>query len=533
VSASDLERGRAAYADRRWDVAVEAFREAEGHSPLELEDLRLFGLSLSMTGEDDASTEILERSHRLALAEGRWPEAAETAFWYAFMLFGTGEPARGGAWLARCRELVDDHGVQGPVAVLPDVIEARGLVEQGSLEDGVALATVAARVGRVDGNANLEVLARLVVGWGLLRQERRDEALRCFDEAMLTVSAGELYPVVTGLAYCSVVSACMSVLDVPRAQEWTGALSDWCDAQSGLVPFRGQCLVHRSQLKAMRGDWSGALDEARAACDRLEGTAIGDAWYQLGEVRRVQGRYAEAEDAYRRANSHGRQPEPGLALMRLAQGRVDEAVTTFRRLYAEPDRIDRTEILAGYVEAVLAQGDVDAARTAADELGTGSESLSEVHRARASEARGAVLLADGRAAEAIACLRQAVELWNLLAMPYDAARARVRIGDACRTLGDVESSTLEHEAARETFERLGAQADLDRLGRAASPYGGLTAREVEVLRLVAAGHTNRLIARELVLSEKTVARHLSNIYTKLGIGSRAAATAYAYDHRLV
>jgi ATP/maltotriose-dependent transcriptional regulator MalT len=533
VSTGDLERGRAAYAERRWDVCVDRLRAADEEEPLSGEDLRLLGLSLYMVGEDDASIALLERTHRLVVSEERWPEAAETAFWYAFVLFNAGEPARGGAWLARCREIIDDHGVQGPVASLPDVIQARGLVEQGRADEGMALATSAARVGRLHGDGNLEVLARLVIGWALLKDGRREEALAAFDEVMLTVSAGDLYPTVAGLAYCAVVSACMSLLDVPRAQEWTGLLSDWCDTQSGLVPYRGQCLVHRSQLKAMQGDWTGALDEARAACARLEGTAIGDAWYQLGEVRRLQGEYAEAEDAYRRANSHGRQPEPGLALMRLAQGRVDEAVTTFRRLYAEPRRIDRTDILAGYVDAVLRTGDVDSARAAADELDAGSEHLPEVHRARASEARGAVLLAQGDAAGAIACLRRSLEVWSRLAMPYDAARVRVRIGEACRALGDVESAALEQDAARETFARLGARADLDRLDGVTSTRGGLTARELEVLRLVAAGHTNRGIARELVLSEKTVARHLSNIYGKLGIGSRAAATAYAYDQRLV
>jgi DNA-binding NarL/FixJ family response regulator len=532
MSQADLERGRAAYAERRWDVCVACLRAADDEEPLSGDDLQLLGLSLYMTGDDEASVAVLERTHRQAVEQERWPEAAETAFWYAFILFNSGEPARGGAWLARCRAIIDEHEVQGATASFPDVIEARGLVHSGRPEDGIALAASAALVGKRHGNAELEILGRLVVGWGLLRQGRREDALACFDDVMLTVSAGDPYPTVAGLAYCAVISACMSVLDVPRAQEWTGVLSDWCDAQSGLVPYRGQCLVHRSQLKAMRGDWTGALDEARAACARLGGPAIGDAWYQLGEVRRLQGEYAEAEDAYRRANSLGRQPEPGLALMRLAQGRVDEAVTTFRRLYVEQGRLDRADILAGFVEAVLAAGDVDAARAAADELAAGSE-LPSVHQARAAEARGAVLLAEQDPAEALSHFRQALAVWTGLEMPYEAARVRVRIGDACHRLGDEAAASLECDAARETFVRLGARPDLDRLPATTSASGLLTAREVEVLRLVAAGHTNRAVASALVLSEKTVARHLSNIYTKLGIGSRSAATAYAYDHHLV
>ncbi|HEX4685480.1 MAG TPA: LuxR C-terminal-related transcriptional regulator [Nocardioides sp.] len=532
MGGSELERGRAAYDERRWDVCVEHLLAADAHHPLDGDDLKLLGLSLYMTGADEASVEVLERAHRLALAQERWPEAAETAFWYAFMLVNTGEPARGGAWLARSRAIIEEHAVSGPMAAFPDVIEARGLVQAGRVDDGMALATSAARVGQLHGNANLEVLGRLVIGWALLRQGRSEEALRSFDEVMLTVSASDPYPTVAGLAYCAVISACMSQLDVPRAQEWTGVLSDWCDSQSGLVPYRGQCLVHRSQLRAMRGDWVGALDEARAACERLGGTAIGDAWYQLGELHRLRGEYAEAESAYRHANSQGRQPEPGLAMMRLTQGRVDTAVTTFRRLYAEPGRIDRADVLAGYVEAMVTAGDLDAAQVAVDELTTANQHGSPVHEARAAEACASVLFARGDAPGALAHLRPALEVWHSLEMPYDGARVRVRIGDACRSLGDEASAALEYDAARETFARVGAIPDLQRLDGAARA-GQLTAREVEVLRLVAAGHTNRVIARELVLSEKTVARHLSNIYAKLGIGSRAAATAYAYDHQLV
>lgn len=535
MSASDLERGRAAYAERRWDVCVEALSAADAGEPLGFEDLKLLGLSLYMTGHDAESNDVVERSHRLAMSDERWADAAEAAFWFAFILINAGETARGGAWLTRSRAIAAEHDVPGSIAALPDAAEARGMVMAGRTDEGLALASSCARTGELEGNRNLEVLGRLTVGWALLRQGLREEALASYDEVMLTVSSSDqVYPTVAGLAYCAVISACMSVLDLSRAREWTGVLSEWCDAQSGLVPYRGQCLVHRSQLKAMQGDWVGALDEARAACARVGGNAIGDAWYQLGEVHRLQGAYQEAEDAYRRANSHGRQPEPGLALMRLAQGRVTESVTTFRRLYAESDRIDRADILSGYVEAMLVAGNLADAEVAVEELGEKPEHLALVHRARAAEGRGAVLLARDDPAAALAQFRSACETWRLLDMPYDAARVRVRIGDACRLLGDESSATLEYDAAREVFARLGARPALERLDQGSpGPDGSLTAREVQVLRLVAAGHTNRAIAGELVLSEKTVARHLSNIYTKLGIGSRSAATAYAYDHRLV
>jgi ATP/maltotriose-dependent transcriptional regulator MalT len=283
----------------------------------------------------------------------------------------------------------------------------------------------------------------------------------------------------------------------------------------------------------MQGDWADALDEARRACERLSGDATGNAWYQLGEVHRLRGEYDEAEAAYRQANSHGREPEPGLAMLRFTRGRTEAAITTFRRLYAESGRIDRVDVLCGYVQVMLAAGDLEAAEVAADELGSVPDAAPLVHRACAAEAHGSVLLARGDAAGALASLRPAWQLWHALGMPYESARVRVRIGSACRMLGDETAASLEDGAAREAFLRLGAGPDLERLVGNTGRPDGLTSREVEVLRLVAAGHTNREVAAELVLSEKTVARHLSNIYTKLGIGSRSAATAYAYDHSLV
>jgi DNA-binding CsgD family transcriptional regulator len=532
VAERDLARGRAAYADRRWDACVVALRAADADAPLDAEDLKILSLALYLVGDDDGSGETLERCHRLVAEQGRWPEAAETAFWYGFMLFGIGEPARAGGWLARSRQIVAEQGLDGPEAVFPDAVEARGLLEAGRYEEARILAAATAAAGRAHGEANLEVLGRLTVGQALLLQGRRDEALACLDEVMLTVSTSDLYPTVAGLAYCAVIGVCMGLLDVPRAQEWTSVLSDWVDAQTGLVPYRGSCLIHRSQIKAMGGDWAGALVEARQACEMPSQDAA-DAWYQLGEVHRMQGAYADAEAAYRRANSLGRQPEPGLARMRLAQGRVDEAMRGFRRLHAETDRIDRADILAGYVEAALAVGDVAAARAAAEELGSGSEHLPTMHRARAAEARGSVLMAENDPAGALSCHRQALQIWTRLGMPYDAAHVRVLIGDACRLLGDEAGAVFEYDAARESFLRLGARPDVERLDGRTTERGPLTAREVEVVRLVASGRTNRQIAAELVLSEKTVARHLSNIYAKLDLGSRAAATAYAYSHHLV
>jgi DNA-binding CsgD family transcriptional regulator len=339
------------------------------------------------------------------------------------------------------------------------------------------------------------------------------------------------------MAYCGVIAACLDLRDLRRAREWTAALASWSDDESG-VPYRGFCLVHRAQIMAMGGSWDDAMTEARSACALLREPALGLAWYALGELHRLAGSYADAEDAYRTANAMGQQPEPGLTRMRAAQGRLDVAVASIRRLHAESQRTDRAEVLATYVDVMLAGGDVAAARSAGAELADlAAQQDSEVLTSLAVEATAAVCSAEGEPAAALPLLRRAWKGWRELGMPYDAARVRARIGDCCRALGDEGSAQMEYDAARLVFEQLGAQPDLERLDERAAATSravdGLTAREVEVVRLVAAGHTNRSIARRLFLSEKTVARHLSNIYTKLGIGSRAAATAWAYDHHVV
>ncbi len=531
-----LERARQLYAERAWAAARTALLDRDAVRPLEPGDLVLASIAAYMTGRNAESVQLMIRTYEGFLAAGDEAMAARAAFWLCFTLLNAGDVVHAGAWAERSKRLIGDgEGSDAALRGYHESLRAHQLVGSGHPDQALALSLALIEVACDADEPDLEALSRVNAGQALVALGRAQQALAQLDQVILAVESDLLSPPVAGLAYCAVILACLRLFDLRRARDWTAALTAWCDAQSGDVPYRGQCQVHRAHLMTLQGDWVGALAEARAAVDRLDGHVLGEAYYQLGELYRLRGETEPAEQSYRQANSCGVQPEPGLSRLRLAQGRVDAAVRTVRALHAEPGRSDRAEILAVYVDVMLQAGEVEPAADAAAELATvAAGSAVPLLHAQADEATAGVLLARGDPAAALPLLRTALRRRQEMGTPYEAAAIQVRIGTALDAMGDPDSARMSYDAARAVFERLGARPDLRALEPPAPARDGvLTAREIEVVRLVAAGHTNRAIARELMLSEKTVARHLSNVYAKLDLPSRAAATAYAYDHGLL
>jgi DNA-binding CsgD family transcriptional regulator len=523
--------------------AHESLSRADRAAPLGAEDLELLATSAYMLGRDD-DLGGLERAYRAHLDAGEALRAARCAIWVGMHLSIRGEMGRATGWLGRARRLVERQGhdcVERGYLLFPLMFRHEAA---GDYEAAVATAAEAAEIGERFGDADLFALATQDRGILLVRRGRVVEGLGMMDEAMVAVTRGELSPIVSGLVYCGVILGCQDAYELRRAQEWTAALARWCEEQPDMVAFTGTCMVHRAEIMQLRGAWPEALEEARRAGERcmraMNRTAAAEALYRQGEVHRLRGEFAAAGRAYREASRDGREPQPGLALLRLSQENNDAAVAAIRRAMGESsDPHKRASLLPACVEIMLAVGDVQEARGASRELEEISADFQVgMLRAIAAHARGAVDLADGEVHAALAALRRAAQVWQELEVPYEAARVRVLVGLACRTLGDDDTAALEFEAARDVFARLGAAPDLARLDSLTRLAGsgntrGLTPRELEVLRLVAVGKSNREIASALVISDRTVDRHVSNILTKLGVSSRVAATAYAYQHRLV
>ena len=542
TAAAELDRGRGDFARGAWSAAHGALAGADEAEPLCAADLELLAVAAYMLGRLEEFLAVLERAYHAHSDAGRPLRAARAAIFLGINLAIIGDVAQAGGWLGRAQRLVEreqEDCAERGYLLLPVALRHEAADDYRGASEAAA---EAAEIGERFGDRDLFALGAHVHGHALIKLARVEEGFRLLDEAMVAAIGGELSPIVTGIVYCGAIAGCEEAYEPARAREWTGALARWWEDQPDMVAFTGRCLAHRAEILQLDGDWARALEEARRAYERcqrvLNRRAAGQASYQRGEVLRRQGDLAAAEDAYREANACGREPQPGLALVRLAQKDADAAAASIRRALTETGPpLDRSRLLPALAEILLATGDLDAARAACAEL----TEISAAHpsamlSAIACYVQGSVELAAGDGAAALAGLRRAWDGWQRLAAPYEAARTRVLVALACRALGDDDTAAIELDAARAVFEELGAQPDLERVGALTSTRAGshgLTSRELEVLRLVAAGSTNREIAAALVLSEHTVARHIQNIFAKLRVSSRSAATAFAYENALV
>lgn len=536
----DIDRAREALLRRAWAEAYGLLRSLD---PDRLTPPDLVGLAdaawwLSRVEESIAAR---QKAHLAFAAAGEEPAAAFVAARLCIEHSLRGEPAVGSGWLKRAQRHLREQPEcleQGFVTM----IEANVARFGGDLETSIVLARKAVEIGERFGDRDLIAMAIHTEGLVLIALGHVPEGLAMLDEAMTSVVAGELDDYFTGAIYCNVLQACLEVADVRRAGEWSEASRVWCDSLPPESPYPGLCRVNRAETASLQGAWSEAEAEARRASEelaQLDPSAAAAASYEAGEIRRRVGDVAGAEALFARAHELGSEAQPGLALLRLSQGKVDGARTGLRLALAGGNGgpLRRARLLAARVEVEIVAGDLDEARAAVEELGVIANDFATSALAAAMDtANGRLCLAGGDPREALEHLRRACVTWQELRLPYETARTRMLHGLAIREAGDEEGARLELGAARAAFERLGAvpeaTAAAGLLGEGEGLPGGLTAREAEVLRLVAAGNTNREIASILVISEHTVARHLQNIFAKVGVSSRSAATAFAFEHGL-
>jgi ATP/maltotriose-dependent transcriptional regulator MalT len=537
---TEIDRARDALAREGWAEAYELLRSID---PAELAGRDLEGLAEAAwwRSEVDESIAARQRAYSAYVAESEEARAAYMAVRLSVEHFTRGEPSVGAGWLQRARSHAEGRPESAEHGYLA-VVQGRVALEMGDPQAAIEQARRGGEIGLRSGDADLRALATMTEGLCTIASGHVEDGLGLLDESMTAVLTGELSAYFTGVVYCTVIDACLDVSDVRRAGEWSEAAREWCRSIPPDSPYPGQCRVARAEVARLRGEWVEAEAEALRATEemlRIDPRLAGSAFAKVGEVRLRRGDLAGAEEAFTRTHELGSDPQPGLALLRLAQGKPDAARRALEAALADPSAgpTRRAALLVAAVEVALAAEDLDAARSSAEELAQVAESFETAALgATAATARGAVALAEGDVPEALGLLRRACVAWQELRLPFETARARARYGLALRQAGDEDDALLELRAALAGFERLGAASEAaalaEQLGEPSALPAGLTSREAEVLRLVATGKTNRDIAIELVISEHTVARHLQNIYGKIQVTSRSAATAYAFEHGL-
>jgi DNA-binding CsgD family transcriptional regulator len=538
VTAAGLERARDAYARGRWDLAHEGFAEAAAAAPLDLDDLAAQADAAWWLGRTDESLTLSEEVYRRCLHGEHASTAGRLAVEIGFLWMLRGEETIGSGWISRAHRLLDgapecaEHGYLRYLEVL-------GALDAAEFGTAIERARDMEALARRHDDLTLAAIAIVLEGVARVRSGQVERGLASCDEAMLSVRAGSVTPNWAGNLYCQVMGLCFELADFERARAWTEATERWCDQFSNAAMFTGICRVHRAQLLHLEGAWEQAEVRALQACRDLDDMNVGvvaAGHYEIGELRRLRGDHDAAARAYARAHELGRDPQPGWALLRLAQGEAVAArVALDSALAAASQPLARAPLLTAYLDVAEATGDRELATTAAQELRTIAAAFGTPGLvAQADQAQGVADLLGDEPARALGPLRDACRHWRQLDARYEVARTQGRIARALEDLGDVEAATRERQQAAAVLAELGARDGPARRLTPADPApGGLTAREVEVLRAVAGGATNAAIAEQLAISERTVERHLSNIFLKLQVSSRTEAARFAFVHGLV
>jgi ATP/maltotriose-dependent transcriptional regulator MalT len=541
-----LDDARDARARHDWRACFDALSQAgeqdgdpDGDPRVEAERLDLMADAAWWLGRLDECIDFRERAYVLydELGDGR--RAGQCAVWLYEHHSFRASPAIAGGWLRRSRRALDasEDCVEFGALLLREAEMAHG---SGEFDGAATLAERGIALGRRLRSADLEAEALNALGRVLIDDGRPAEGLALLDEAMLFVLDGRLSPYSTGKVYCSLISVCEQLGDLARSAEWTAATARWAERHPFAV-FPGLCRVHHATTLQWSGQWVDAEREATRACDELASINLPNAaaaWAEIGDIRRRLGDLDAAEAAFLEADRFCSQPRVGVALLRLAQGRTEVAVSIISEALnnAGRTRLARAKVLPAFAQIAIAAGNPDAAVAAVEELeGIAADFNSAGLLAAAVSARGRIQLVQ-RDAAACETLRTAVARWTELGVPYEVATARTLLGQACRDAHDEVGAASAFDAARQLFDGLGVGPDARQAPAvvvAAPLPAGLTEREAEVLRLVAVGHTNKQVASVLFLSDKTIARHLSNIFTKVGVSTRAAATAFAFEHDLI
>jgi class 3 adenylate cyclase len=468
-----LELGRDAMVRHAWSEAVEGFLAADRERGLGPEDLERLGAAAWWAGELDRSSEALERAFAIYTETGRSKEAAWAAMQLAYQAFRRQTPSIGAGWQARAEHLLEAEPESAVHARL-SVFRAIGALMTGRLNEGIELTAQAMDLARKYDDPSTLFMAMSFKGMAEVFAGQWQDGLALIDEAATAATSDQLDLRVASDIYCNTISACRNIGDYQRAGQWADEGERWMNRQS-IRGYPGICRVHRAELKMLRGLWPEAEQEAREACRELERfgllDSVGWAHYQVGEVRLRMGDLDGAAEAFERAYEHGHDAQPGMALLQLARGEVDEAARSIARSLGMTASTDgaanrgmRARLLPAQVDVALAAGDLETAERAVVELESiAADFQRPIFEAGALTGRGELLLGEDRPAEASPILGRSWRLWLATDLPYESARARLRYAEALLAEGDEEAARRDLRAARKVFDRLGALRDVQRV----------------------------------------------------------------------